>query len=109
MGLSIRNPYGGDMLSLLIGCIVEVREITENEYPFLTELGPGTSVMNHEMGEVMDSVDFVALCMLVEQKVFEDTGKTVQILSSKVFSRRHSPFATVESFTAYLEDLCASS
>lgn len=91
-----------DIQSLIISCMETVNGITEDRYWKL--ITPDTGIMNHATGELMDSIDFVRLLLLIEDGIFEHTGKTVK-LTGKVFSLAESPFRTVGSLEKYIKEL----
>ena len=64
-----------------------------------------TGIMNHETGDVMDSVDFVGFIMLLEDMIKEETGHSIKLMSSKVFSQAESPFKTVTTLDKYIQEL----
>ncbi len=91
-----------DIQALIISCMETVNEIGEGRYWKL--ITDDTGIMNHATGELMDSIDFVRLLLLIEDGIFKQTGKTVK-LTGKVFSLAESPFRTVGSLEKYIKEL----
>jgi hypothetical protein len=93
-----------DIQSLIISCMETVNEVVEGNYWKL--ITPDTGIMNHATGELMDSIDFVRLLMLIEDGIFKQTGKTVKLLAGgKVFARDESPFKTVATLEKYIHEV----
>ncbi len=53
----------------------------------------------------LDSMDFVNLMVIIEDKVFEELGKEITIVNEKAFSRKRSPFYNIETLSEYLQEL----
>ena len=54
---------------------------------------------------VMDSFDFVSFVSILEEKVADELGKSISIVSEKAFSKKYSPFKTVDRITDYVMEL----
>lgn len=91
-----------DIQSLIISCMETVNGIAEDRYWKL--ITPDTGIMNHATGELMDSIDFVRLLLLIEDGIFKQTGKAVKLLG-KVFTLVESPFKTVATLEKYTKEL----
>lgn len=91
-----------DIHALIISCMETVNEIGEGRYWKL--ITDDTGIMNHATGELMDSIDFVRLLLLIEDGIFKQTGKTVK-LTGKVFTRGESPFKTVATLEKYIHEI----
>lgn len=93
-----------DIKTLIISCMETTNEICEGQYwKLITE---DTGIMNHATGELMDSIDFVGLLMLIEDGIFKQTGKAVKLLAGgKVFTLADSPFKTVGTLEKYIHEV----
>lgn len=56
----------------------------------------------------LDSFDFVNLIVIVEDKLFEQYGKSITIVSEKAFSKKYNPFSNVERLTGFITELLES-
>ena len=54
---------------------------------------------------VMDSFDFVSFVSILEEKVADELGKSISIVSEKAFSKKYSPFKTVDRINDYFMEL----
>ncbi|MCT4631826.1 MAG: hypothetical protein N4A76_03680 [Firmicutes bacterium] len=59
-------------------------------------------------GSNLDSMDFVNLVMILEEKLTDELDVSVSILSEKAFSKRESPFRSVEILSDYIIELMGS-
>jgi acyl carrier protein len=91
-----------DIQALIISCMETVNEVVEGNYWKL--ITPDTGIMNHATGELMDSIDFVRLLMLIEDGIFKQTGKSIKLLG-KVFTLAESPFKTVATLEKYIKEV----
>ena len=55
------------------------------------------------LGDI-DSITLVSLIMDIEDELRQE-GITVKLVSDKAFSGKHSPFSTVSTLIAYIEEL----
>lgn len=53
----------------------------------------------------IDSIDIVNLVSIIEDKIFEEFGKSPIIVSERAFSRKDSPFKDVKTIIIYLTEL----
>ncbi len=63
---------------------------------------PGTTIGD---GAVIDSLGLVSLLVAVEEKAEKVTGKSIRLLSERAMSRKNSPFLTLSSLAAWVEEL----
>lgn len=56
---------------------------------------------------VFDSLSFVSLIVLIEERLFDTTGKTFVLVDDKAFSTKNSPFRTVGTLCSYIEEKIA--
>jgi len=54
---------------------------------------------------VLDSLSLVTLLSTVEELVSDKYEKNITLASDKAFSKKHSPFHSVETLTLFLEEL----
>jgi acyl carrier protein len=57
---------------------------------------------------MLDSFDFVNLIVIVEDRIFQELGKSVTIVSEKAFSKKYNPFSNVERLTGFIKELLES-
>lgn len=55
-------------------------------------------------GGLCDSIALVHLISNLERKLLQATGRKVALASSRAFSAKHSPFATVGSLAAFVKE-----
>lgn len=92
-----------DIKALIISCMETINEVSEGQYWNI--ISDDTGIMNHATGELMDSIDFVGLLMLIEDGIFKQTGKAVKLLAGgKVFTLADSPFKTVGTLEKYIKE-----
>lgn len=89
--------------SILFPALEEINE-TQGENEQLLK-SPDTILFGE--GALLDSVGLVSFIVTVERTVEEVTGKTITLASEKAFSRKQSPFRTVETLAKYIEELLA--
>jgi hypothetical protein len=64
---------------------------------------PETLLLNSQSN--VDSLALVRLLITVERLIEEKTGKSVVVVDESTFEAEESPFATVGSLTAHIENL----
>lgn len=64
---------------------------------------PETLLLNSQSN--LDSLVLVRLLITVERLIEERTGKTVAVVDESTFDAEESPFATVSTLTAHIENL----
>lgn len=84
---------------LVLSCLDELNEELENPIEISEDL-----ILMGDNG-ALDSMDFVNLMVIIEDKVFEELGKEITIVNEKAFSRKRSPFYNIETLTEYLQEL----
>ena len=85
--------------SLVIESLNELKEMNGLDF----ELTDETILLGED--SVMDSFDFVSFVSTLEEKIADETGKTVSVVSEKAFSKKYSPFKTVDRITDYVMEL----
>ena len=53
----------------------------------------------------MDSITFVTFISTIEELIEDKLGKTVRLVDEKAFSQKRSPFYSIETMTAYIDQL----
>lgn len=53
----------------------------------------------------IDSITFVTLISIIEELIEEKYNKTIHLVNEKAFSQKRSPFYSIETMSAYIEDL----
>lgn len=87
--------------NIVLESISELNEILDDEYKL--ELNENEKLLDSE-GKI-DSLDFVNLIGIIEDKIFEQFETSPSIVSEKAFSRKNSPFKDVSTITKYLVEL----
>ena len=54
---------------------------------------------------VMDSFDFVSFVSTLEEKIADVFDKSIIVVSEKAFSKKYSPFKTIDRITDYIVEL----
>lgn len=85
--------------SLVVESLNELKEMNGLDF----ELTDETILLGED--SVMDSFDFVSFVSTLEEKIADETGKTVSVVSEKAFSKKYSPFKTVDRITDYIMEL----
>jgi acyl carrier protein len=58
-------------------------------------------------GAALDSLGLVTLIVTLETRVADELGRSVTLASEQAMSRTHSPFRTLGTLAAYLDELLA--
>ena len=53
----------------------------------------------------IDSITFVTLISIIEELIEDKYNKTIHLVNEKAFSQKRSPFYSIETMTAYIEEL----
>ena len=54
---------------------------------------------------VMDSFDFVSFVSTLEEKIADTFEKSITVVSEKAFSKKYSPFKTIDRIADYIIEL----
>lgn len=54
---------------------------------------------------VMDSFDFVSFVSTLEEKIADEFDKSITVVSEKAFSKKYSPFKTIDRVSDYIIEL----
>lgn len=74
----------------------EQREVKLNYSPETRLVGGETEI---------DSMEFVTLVSIIEELISDEFDKDIRIVSDRAFSREHSPFRSIGTLTAFVEEL----
>ena len=53
----------------------------------------------------MDSITFVTFISTIEELIEDKLGKTVHLVEEKAFSQKRSPFYSIDTMSAYIDQL----
>ena len=53
----------------------------------------------------LDSLDFVNLMVIIEDTLFDKTGRDLTIVSDRAFSKKYNPFKNIERLSQYILEL----
>ena len=53
----------------------------------------------------IDSITFVTLISIIEELIEDKYDKTIHLVNEKAFSQKRSPFYSIETISAYIEEL----
>jgi acyl carrier protein len=53
----------------------------------------------------LDSISFVTLVAIIEEKLLDSTGKEIYLVTDRAFSQERSPFYDIKSLSAFIEEL----
>ncbi len=95
------NDTKQQLLDLIYLTIDEINE----EQPASAKLGKVPHTVLYGEGGLLDSMGLVRLVVLFEQKVRTATRQAVSITDERAFSRRRSPFRTIDALTDYVAEL----
>ena len=85
--------------ALVIESLEELKEVNNVNF----ELKEDTVLLGE--GAVMDSFDFVNFVAILEEKISNEFDKAITIVSEKAFSKKYSPFKTVDRIVDYIAEL----
>lgn len=87
--------------SMVIESLEELKEMNNLKF----EINKNTVLLGD--GAIMDSFDFVNFIAILEEKISDNLDKTVTIVSEKAFSKKYSPFKTIDRIVDYIIELLA--
>lgn len=85
--------------SLVIDALKELKETNNLDF----EVKDETILLGEN--SVMDSYDFVSFVSNLEEKIADIFDKPITIVSEKAFSKKYSPFKTIDRITDYIIEL----
>ena len=92
----MENPY----YSIIKNAIQELNDTKEGDSIDLT---PDTVLLGPKSG--IDSIDLINLIVAIEEKVNAKYGQSINLVSERAMSSQVTPFGSVSSLAAYLEEL----
>jgi len=98
-----QTPERGSLLQLVIESLREILEQVGLLAP--AKIDGSTSLIGQQA--VLNSLALVTLLVELEQKIEEAYEVVLTIADDRAMSQKHSPFRTVDSLTAYIENLIA--
>jgi acyl carrier protein len=101
--MSIQTPSQETLLRLVVDGLRDVLTMSERPVPEL--LDPTTSLIGKQA--VLDSLALVTLIVDLEQRIEEEYDVAITLADDRAMSQKHSPFRTVGSLTAYIDQLLA--
>jgi acyl carrier protein len=87
--------------SLIMECVEFINERLDNK----VDLSKGEATALFGADGALDSLALVSLVVMVEQALEAEFGVAPVLVSEKAMSKRHSPFSTVGSLSAYAATL----
>jgi hypothetical protein len=84
-----------------------VDELAPSWHGVVLKKDPATPLLGP--GAPLDSLALVTLIVTVEARVADELGRSVTLASEHAMSRTHSPFRTLGTLAAYLDELLATS
>lgn len=84
---------------LIKSAIDEMKELNGLDF----ELNEETVLLGENA--VMDSFDFVSFVATLEEKIADEFDKSVTLVSEKAFSKKYSPFKTMDRIADYVIEL----
>ena len=90
--------------------ISEIRELViEALQEFFRQHNESESILNDMVifgkNGRLDSLDFVSLVVNIEEKIYNRYKKSITIVNERAFSKKHNPFATIDSMASYIYEL----
>ena len=85
--------------SLVIDALKELKETNNLDFEITDE----TILLGEN--SVMDSYDFVSFISNLEEKIVDTFDKPITVVSEKSFSKKYSPFKTIDRITDYIIEL----
>lgn len=85
--------------SLVIDSLNELKDMNNVDF----EINDATILLGENA--VMDSFDFVSFVSTLEEKIADEFDKSITVVSEKAFSKKYSPFKTIDRITDYIIEL----
>ena len=89
----------------LVDIIVQALDDLDDEYGSVVLSEPYDEVSLYGESGSLDSLGLVALTVDLEERILLELGQTILIVSEKAVSQKVSPFLSVGSLAAYLQQL----
>lgn len=91
----------------LVELIVEALQVVLRQSGKSLQGEPSTETRLYGAGSDIDSLGLVGLLVELEERVSDRYGVPITLTDEQAMSQQHSPFRTVGSLAAYLDDLLA--
>ena len=85
--------------SLVIDSLNELKDMNNVDF----EVNDETILLGENA--VMDSFDFVSFVSTLEEKIADEFDKSITVVSEKAFSKKYSPFKTIDRIADYIIEL----
>ena len=85
--------------ALVIESLNELKETNNLDF----EISDETTLLCERAA--MDSFDFVSFVSALEEKITDSFDKSITIVSEKAFSKKYSPFKTIDRISDYIIEL----
>ncbi len=85
--------------TLVIDSLNELKEANNIDF----EINNETILLGENA--VMDSFDFVSFVSALEEKIADIFDKSITVVSEKAFSKKYSPFKTIDRIVDYIIEL----
>ena len=85
--------------SLVIDSLNELKDTNNLDF----EINDETILLGENA--VMDSFDFVSFVSTLEEKIVDEFDKSITVVSEKAFSKKYSPFKTIDRIADYIIEL----
>lgn len=99
--MSTPHPTQAGLLPIVLDGLREVLAMSDRPMPAV--LDTDTSLIGKQA--VLDSLALVTLIVDLEQRIEEDYNVAITLADDRAMSQKHSPFRTVGSLTAYIDQL----
>lgn len=99
--MQTQTPDRAALQELVVAGLREV--IEQSDRPMPASIDETTSLIGKQA--VLDSLALVTLIVDLEQRVEEEFGAALTLADDRAMSQRSSPFRTVGSLVAYLDEL----
>lgn len=84
---------------IIINALKELNESLDEKI----EVKEGMDLL--EGDSVLDSLDFVSLMVIIEEKISDELNRDITIVDEKAFSRKNSPFKNTDTLTEFLQEI----
>ena len=87
----------------------QIKDIITKAFEKLNEIRENKFILNEDtkfIGNegILDSLDLVNFIILIEEEIFNKTGKQITLVNENAFSRTKSPFYNMETLSKYIEE-----
>lgn len=97
--INMENDMKEKIKKLVIDSLNELKETNNLDF----EIKDETILLGEN--SVMDSFDFVSFVSTLEEKIADEFDKSITVVSEKAFSKKYSPFKTIDRVSDYIIEL----